>query len=153
MVDIAGLYIFVLWISSLWGGFLGGARGKYSSCQCRRLGFNYWAGKIPWCRKEQPTSVSLPGKSHEQRSLAGYSPRGPKESDMTERLSTHTHTHTQCPERFKIAQVYTVNTSKSGLEPLTIVPKSPHTHLQLQNLDWDQEIIYSINVHRVHARY
>ena len=37
---------------------------------------------------------------------------------------THTHTHTQCSERFKIAHVHMVNTSKSGLEPLTIVPKS-----------------------------
>ena len=28
--------------------------------------------------------VSLPGKSHRQRSLEAYSPRGRKESDMTE---------------------------------------------------------------------
>ena len=28
----------------------------------------------------------LPGKSHEQRRLVGYSPRGQKESDMSERL-------------------------------------------------------------------
>ena len=35
-------------------------------------------------------SSILPGESHGQRSLAGYSPWGPKESDMTE--STHTHT-------------------------------------------------------------
>ena len=32
----------------------------------------------------------LPGRPHGQRSLVGYSPRGGKESDMTERLSTHT---------------------------------------------------------------
>ena len=32
----------------------------------------------------QPTPVFLPGESHGQRSLAGYSPWGPKESDMTE---------------------------------------------------------------------
>ena len=35
-----------------------------------------WIRKIPWKRKWQPTSVFLPGKSHGQRSLAGYSPRG-----------------------------------------------------------------------------
>ena len=29
----------------------------------------------PWRRKWQPTPVFLPGKSHGQRSLAGYSPR------------------------------------------------------------------------------
>ena len=35
-----------------------------------------------------PTPVFLPGESHGQRSLAGYSPWGHKESDMTEWLST-----------------------------------------------------------------
>ena len=40
--------------------------------------------KIPWRRKWQPTPAVLPGKSHGQRSLAGYSPWGLKESDMTE---------------------------------------------------------------------
>ena len=34
-----------------------------------------------------PTPVFLPGKSHGQRSLAGYSPRDRKESDTTEHLS------------------------------------------------------------------
>ena len=40
--------------------------------------------KIPWRRAWQPTSVFYPGKSHGQRSLAGYSSWGYKESDMTE---------------------------------------------------------------------
>ena len=35
--------------------------------------------------------VFLPGKSHGQRSLVGYSPQGHKESDVTERLSKHIH--------------------------------------------------------------
>ena len=37
----------------------------------------------------QPTPVFLPGEFHGQRSLAGESPWGRKESDLTERL-THT---------------------------------------------------------------
>ena len=41
---------------------------------CRRCGFNSWVVKIPWRRKWQPTPVFLPGKSHGQRSLVGYSP-------------------------------------------------------------------------------
>ena len=41
---------------------------------------------IFWRRKWQPTLVLLPGKSHKQRSLVGYSPWGHKELDMTERL-------------------------------------------------------------------
>ena len=43
-------------------------------------------GRFPWRRKWQPTPVFLPGESHGQRSLVGYSPQGRKESDMTERL-------------------------------------------------------------------
>ena len=50
--------------------------GKESACQCRRRGFSSWVRKIPWRRKWQPTPVSLPGKSHGQRSLVGYSPWG-----------------------------------------------------------------------------
>ena len=60
----------------------------------RETGFNPWFVKIPWRRKWQPTPVLLPGESHGQRSLVGYSPWGCKELDMTERLHTHTHTHT-----------------------------------------------------------
>ena len=48
-------------------------------------------GSIPWRRTQQPTPVFLPGESHGQRSLADYSPRDHKESDMAERLTTHTH--------------------------------------------------------------
>ena len=55
---------------------------------CGRPGFDPWVGKIPWRRAWQPIPVFLPGKSHGQRSLAGYSPWGSKESDTTERLST-----------------------------------------------------------------
>ena len=40
-------------------------------------------GKIPW-RAWQLTPVFLPGEFHGQRSLAGYSPWGHKESDTTE---------------------------------------------------------------------
>ena len=40
------------------------------------------------CRKKwQPTPVFLPGESHGQRSLAGYSSWGGKELDMTEGLN------------------------------------------------------------------
>ena len=45
-----------------------------------------WVGKILWRRKWQPTAVLLPGKSHGQRSLVGYSLWGCKESDTTEWL-------------------------------------------------------------------
>ena len=41
-----------------------------------------------WRRKWLPTPVFLSGESHGQRSLVGYSLKGRKELDMTERLST-----------------------------------------------------------------
>ena len=65
----------------------GGASGKEPSCQCRRrkrCRFDPWVRKIPWRRKCQPTPVFLPGESHGQRSLAGYSPWDHKELDATE---------------------------------------------------------------------
>ena len=36
--------------------------------------FDPWVGKVPWRRKWQPTPVFLPGKSHGQWNLVGYSP-------------------------------------------------------------------------------
>ena len=68
-------------------GYPGGAGSKETSCQCRRLkrhGFDPWVRKIPWMRARPLTLVFLPGGSHGQRSLAGCSPWGCKESDMTE---------------------------------------------------------------------
>ena len=44
----------------------------------RRCGFDSWVRKILWRRKWQPTPIFLPGKSHGQRSLLGYSPWGYK---------------------------------------------------------------------------
>ena len=41
------------------------------------LRFNPWVGTIPW--KWQPTPVFLPGESHGQRSLVGYSPWGDRD--------------------------------------------------------------------------
>ena len=69
---------------------LGCTSGKELTCQCRRpktCSFAPWVGKIPWRRAWQPTPVFLPGESHGQRSLVGYSPRGRKESDTTEGTS------------------------------------------------------------------
>ena len=55
--------------------------------EVRRCRFDPWVRKILWRRKWQPTPVFLPGKPHGQRSLAGYSPGGGKESNSTEHNS------------------------------------------------------------------
>ena len=77
-------------------GFPGGSVVKnLPECRrCKRQGFDPWVGKISWRRKWQPTPVFLPGKSHGQRTLTGYSPWGHKELDMTEQLNAHTHSVT-----------------------------------------------------------
>ena len=59
-------------------GFPWWLSGKEPICQCRRCRFDPWIRKISWRRKWQPTSVFLPGKSHIQRSLVGYSQWGVK---------------------------------------------------------------------------
>ena len=69
----------------------GSTSGKESASQgkkSKRHGFNSWIGKIPWRRKWQPTPIFLPAKSQGEKSLEGYSPKGHKESDLTEQLIT-----------------------------------------------------------------
>ena len=50
--------------------------------------------EVPLGREWQPISIFLPGESHGQRSLAGYSLWGLKELDTAEQL-TCTHTHSE----------------------------------------------------------
>ena len=65
-------------------GLPGGTCGKESACSCSgSKRWRCWFGKI-WRSGQQLTAVLLPGASHGQRSLAGYSPLGCKESDTTE---------------------------------------------------------------------
>ena len=65
-------------------GFPGGSDSKESACNVRVLISVPGFGKIPWRREWLPTPVFLPGEFHERRSLAGYSPWGCKELDMTD---------------------------------------------------------------------
>ena len=50
----------------------------------RRHGFDSCIRKIPWSGKWKRTPVFFLGKSHGQRSLVDYSPKGHKESDTAE---------------------------------------------------------------------
>ena len=68
-------------------GFPGGSEDKASACNAGDPGSIPGLGRFPWRRKWQSTPVFLPGESHGERSLVGYSPRGREES--------HPHTHTQ----------------------------------------------------------
>ena len=74
---------FILLFSCDLMAFLGYISGLLWCLRCWRVclqygrpGFDPWVGKIPWRRKWQPSPVFLPGKSHGQRNLAGYSQWG-----------------------------------------------------------------------------
>ena len=60
--------------------------GKESACNAGDAGSIPGSGRSPGEGNWLPTPVFLPGESHGQRSLAGYSPWGCQELDMTERL-------------------------------------------------------------------
>ena len=62
--------------------FPGGSNGKESACNAGDLGFIPGSGRSP--EEGNGIPVFLPGKSHGQRSLVGYSPWDNKELDMTE---------------------------------------------------------------------
>ena len=57
-----------------------------SACNAGDMSSIPGSGRSPGEGNGNPFQLFLPGESHGQRSLVGYSPRGHKESDMTERL-------------------------------------------------------------------
>ena len=72
----------------------GGTIGGEPACECKRRkrwGLGSWVREIPWRRAWQPTPGFLPGESHGQKRLAGYSLWGHKQSDTTEAM-IHTQT-------------------------------------------------------------
>ena len=91
LLHVKSLGLVFIWQDYKSKGFPGGASGKEDTWQCRRwrrCGFYPWVRNIPWRRTWQPTSVFLPGESHGQRSRAGYSPWGCKETRLKQ-LSMH----------------------------------------------------------------
>ena len=65
-----------------------GSDGKESACNVGDLGSIPGLGISPGGGHGNPLQYICLENPHGQRSLAGYSPRGHKESDKTERLST-----------------------------------------------------------------
>ena len=106
-----------------------GSDGKESACNAGDLCLRA-VGKIPRRRPWQPTPIFLPGESHGQRSLTGYSTWGRKESGTTEWLST-AQAHLTCidaelmkhlPQNVAYSE-YSINANKqAGLRggPITL---------------------------------
>ena len=78
-----------------------------------------WVRKVPWKRKQLPTPVFLPGKSHGQRSLVDYSSWGHKESDVSQWLSTHS---------WFLLEGETMNCFKNDMESIILEMVHPPTH-------------------------
>ena len=76
---------------SLHGSFSGSSAGKESACNVGDLGSIPGLARSPGGGNGNPLQYSCLENPHGQRSLAGYSPWGLKESDTTEWLSTSTY--------------------------------------------------------------
>ena len=83
-------------------GVRGSSVGKEPACNAgdaRDISSIHRSGRSPWRRAWQPAPVFSPEESHGQRSLAGNSPQGHKESDTTE-TSEHSTAHTEVFNEF-----------------------------------------------------
>ena len=79
--------------------FTGGSDGKESACSAGNLGLIPGSRRFPGEGNGYPLQYSCLGKSHGQRSLAGYSPWVAKEPDTTEgiMLSLFIHVYVCVP--------------------------------------------------------
>ena len=73
--------------------------------QYRRRSFDPRVRRPPWRRARQPTPAFLPAEFHGQRSLAGYSPWGYKESDRIERMSSNIRAYHSHPKISTVIQL------------------------------------------------
>ena len=89
---LPGSFIFIPMCQS-WMGFPGGPAVENPPAvqETQETWVRSLCGKISWRSAWQSTPVFLPGESHGQRSLAGYTPVDCKESDTTE-VTEHAHT-------------------------------------------------------------
>ena len=72
-------------------GFPDGSVGKESACNVGSLGLIPGLGRSPGGGQGNPLQYFCPENPHGERSLAGFSPWGRRESDTTERLSAAQH--------------------------------------------------------------
>ena len=91
----------------------------------------------PWRRKWLPTPVFLPGESHGQRSLAGYSSWGRKASYMTEHTRICCYSSNKDPyiliklslDILKVTEIFVKNSTSldflENLEDLAILDMHP----------------------------
>ena len=93
-------------VSQDWEGLPGGADGKESACNEGDPGLIPGLGRSPGEGNGNPLQYSCLENPHGQRSLAGYHPRGRKELDTTEQLSTAQHKSLIKPRALKERELY-----------------------------------------------
>ena len=93
-------FLYVFYWSAVDLGFPGSSDGKESACNTGDLGSIPGLGRSPGRGHGNPLQYSSLEKPHGQRSLAGCSPWGHKELDMTEQLSTADLQHFRCTARW-----------------------------------------------------
>ena len=113
--------------------FPGGTSGKDPTCQRRRHkrgGFDPWVGKIPCRRARQSTPVFLPGESHGQGSLAGYSPWRLQESTQLKQLSRHLGW--ELPGVFQLSYFFFIGKTLSNINHSRILYDPPSRILEIK---------------------
>ena len=113
--------------------------------EIKRNCFYPWVGKTPWKRTWKPTPAILPGESHGQRSLVGYSPYGCTGLNMT-KVTLHAHIHIVFfnsvqslsyvwlfvnPRTIAHQASLSINNSRSLLKLMSIKSVIPSNHLIL----------------------
>jgi len=89
--------------STYWVSLVAQKLKNRPAMQDRRPRFNPWVRRNPWRRKRQIISVFLPGKSHGQRKLVGYSPGSLRvRHDWVPNM--HTHLDNLTYRQFKLCQ-------------------------------------------------
>ena len=107
---------------------------------CRRPRFDPWVRKFPWRRTWQLTLGFLSGESQGLRSLAGYSPQGHKElniTEVTEHARSHTYTHwavSSCPGTCCKMKSPELSRSSQGINPRLQSPEQLERKLFLQDI-------------------
>ena len=109
--------------SSVYKGFPGGSVVKNLPAMQEKW-VQSWVRKIPWKRKWQFTPVYLSGKSHGQRSLAGYSPWGHRRvrhnlvTEQQQSIYVNTAAAAAAAKSLQSCQCYSLKSSCSRLSPL-----------------------------------
>ena len=111
--------------------FPGSSAGKESACNAGDLGSIPMSGRSPGGSHGNPLQYSCLENPHGQRNLAGYSPWGRKELDMTERVSTAQLCNLQFSSVTQscLALCDPMNRSTPGLPVHHQLPESPQTHV------------------------